>query len=424
MLRIALGLTFAILCNLPFEASALDLRSAPVDGQVTASPQLRWTSADLSILVPLPKAPANDTLLRANSVGSFGPLIPSEIFARVPKLDMVTRTQEQEYATLRAVGFRIDPCYPGLYGGCRRQIRIVWQPIYWTPQMSSPTGSTENEPGTSDVGVHTFYDLTEQDFGTLLKEIWNLKVATGISTEGPLSVHPAIKAQGLSGEYLRQLQHIILSHIGQQKLSRLTFMLVRGDSVLWTFGGFNMENGKPVIMQIPRIPPISTGRGQQNLQVFMNRSFSRDNFDQSNLNPAPEGKDTFNLLMRDSSEIRPTEDHDEIFESLASIYRIENPDYHNPETMDCVSCHVAQAARNYTQERFGTLIFKDVISSFAFKSKMDLRNVSESNWFTNNLHAFSYFGDQVAISQRSINEAAAVADGLNERRAQPFAKKK
>ena len=404
MLRFAVGLAFAFLLSLSNHA------------QAQVSPELRWTSTDLSIFLPLPKTPQDDTLLHADSVGAYGPLIATELFKRVPKLDMVTRTNEEEYSKLRAVGFRIDPCYPGLYGGCRRQIRIVWQPIYWVPQSGSPTGAPDNSVSTTDVGVHTFYDLSEQEFNQVLKEVWQLKVATGISTEGPLTVHPAIVAQGMNGNYLRQIEHIVLSHTGLEKMSRLTFMLVRGDSVLWTFGGFNVENSKPVPLPIPRLQPIATGQGPQNLQVFFNRSFSRDNFQQSDLNPAPVGKDTFNLLMRDSGNIRPTEDHNEIFESMASIYRIENPDYHNPETMDCVSCHVAQAARNYTKERFGAMVFKDIISSFAFKSKMDLQNVSESNWFTNNLHAFSYFGDQVAISQRSINEAAAVADGLNERR--------
>ncbi len=363
-----------------------------------------WTPNDLSILLPLPQDVGPDPMLRAGTQGVHGVLVPWAAYQSVPTLDMVFRKKEDEYASLRVVAIRIDPCFPAQHGGCRRQIRLVWQPLV--------SGRAEKPVITIDAGVHTFYELTELEFDRLLKDLSKLKKETGIATEGPLWIHPALVKQGLQGPFLRSLHQIILNYVGEARMSRLTFMLVRGASILWSFGGFDFAQDSVSPIAIPRLelPVFSTQ------QSFFNSSFSSDDFQRSGLSPAPLGADTYNLLMRDSARIRPKEDQAEIIESLAAIYRIENPDFHSPETMDCVSCHVAQAARGFALNRFGQLAFPESVHALAYKSNFDLTNVSPSAWFTTNLHAFSYFQEEPSISQRVINEAAAVAASLNSRR--------
>lgn len=360
-----------------------------------------WTPNDLSILLPLPKDLERDPMLKAGDLGAHGELVPFSNYASLPILAPVFRKKESEFASLRAVGFRIDPCFPTKPGMCTRQVRIVWQPLLNDP--------LKNEIVTVDAGVHTFYDLTETEFQSMLKALSKLKKAQGLTTEGPLWIHPAFLKQGLSGPFAREFHQILLARIGLKNLSRMTFMLVRGDSILWAFGGVNFDKGVPTTIHIPRLEqPVFTP-----MQTFVNRSFSTDDFQKSQVSPAPSGKDTFNLLMRDSGKIRPIEDREEIVESVASIYRIENPDYHSSETLDCVSCHVAHAARGYAVGKWGMLGFPQTVHDLAYKSKFDLRAVSPQMWFTTNLHAFSYFQEEPSISQRVINEAAAVAASVN-----------
>ena len=360
-----------------------------------------WTPNDLSVLLPLPTDLDQDPMVRATDHGAYGELIPFANYSALPILAPVFRKKEIEFASLRAVAFRIDPCFPSKPGVCTRQIRVVWQPLINDP--------IKKQVVTVDAGAHTFYDITEVEFQSMLKELAALKVASGFATDGPLWIHPAFEKQGLKGSFAKEFHRIMLARIGLKNLSRLTFMLVRGDSILWAFGGVNYDKGVPTTIKIPRLEePVFTP-----MQTFVNRSFSTDDFQKSQVSPAPSGKDTFNLLMRDSGKIRPVEDRQEIIESVASIYRIENPDYHSSETLDCVSCHVAHAARGYALGKWGMLGFPQSVHDLAYKSKFDLRAVSPQMWFTTNLHSFSYFQQEPSISQRMINEAAAVAASVN-----------
>ena len=382
----------------PFVVLALSLGSL-------STAQASWSPNDLSILLPLPASAESEELLHAETEGALGVLIPEKPFLKIPRLAPVFRSNYEGYLSLRAVSFRIDPCFPKVGGGCRKQIRIVWQPLVVGLDKRS------NEyVRTVDAAVHTFYDLSDNDFSLLLKEVGDLKINSNVVTDGlSLNVHPAALAQGLKGPFVKGLHRILLSHIGQKNLTRMTFMLVRGPSILWVFGGFDFANGNPSPMVIPR---LETGKDDKQ-QIFINSSATHDDFVQSDIRPAPDGPDTFNLLMGESARISPIEDRSEIKRGLVSILKIENPDFHSPNTMDCVSCHTAQATRTFALNRFYPAGLTTEMRAKQYRSKFNLANTSAVAGATNNLHSFGYFEGEPSISQRTINEAAAVADSLN-----------
>jgi hypothetical protein len=127
--------------------------------------------------------------------------------------------------------------------------------------------------------------------------------------------------------------------------------------------------------------------------------------------PAPENDpDSLDSILRKSSNIT-SNDTATLRASSDSIYKIENPRLNSPETIDCVSCHVAQSARLWEQGHFPNLKLDQ--STFQYQSTFNLQNGSVSQRSTHLLRAFGYDGAEPAINQRVINESANVADTLN-----------
>ncbi|OQW48507.1 MAG: hypothetical protein A4S09_04835 [Proteobacteria bacterium SG_bin7] len=82
------------------------------------------------------------------------------------------------------------------------------------------------------------------------------------------------------------------------------------------------------------------------------------------------------LLIRDSRKIAPS-DEAEVIESTLSAFRVENPNNHNPHTMDCVSCHTAQSARIWAVRQYPWLMLDPRGEQFKFKSKFNLTNLKQ-----------------------------------------------
>jgi hypothetical protein len=67
---------------------------------------------------------------------------------------------------LRAVAFRIDPCFRvGGDGPCQPQIRLVWQP-----------------KSGSDAAVHTIHVLAESELGHLVSDVFELRATRACLT--------------------------------------------------------------------------------------------------------------------------------------------------------------------------------------------------------------------------------------------------
>jgi len=351
-----------------------------------------WDVNDVSMLLTLPTTLQSDALLSPDTEGSAGILLPESDLKLVPQL-----LASGEHVNLFVVGVRFDPCFPGVSPSgepCHFQIRLIWQPL------------TEEANGVlaQDAAIHSFYELSESEFNVLLKQIATLNSSLGISVAGlPLQVSPYLQAQGYKSAYWQKLRSLLLSYTGEHRLSRITFMSQAAANEMWDFGEFDINHGKLTRGPIPRI--------QTRVQAFINKSEGVSEFSGGE-RPAPsDDPDSLTSILNLSSSLTEG-DFNLLRASADSIYKIENPRLNSPETIDCASCHIAQASRIWEQRKFQNLHLDQ--SPFQFQSSFNLSNLSSSQDSTHLLRAFGYQGKEMAINQRVINESAAVAEKLNQ----------
>jgi hypothetical protein len=360
---------------------------------IQAQTALAWDLNDVSFLLPLPTDLRADPTLVPSTSAQAGELLPERYLGLLPPLAGPNSSVTDQLAV---VGIRIDPCFPGidpLGGPCHSQIRMMWQPLSALPSGISAT----------DAAVHSFYELTADEFKEFIGKLLVLNATSGTSTSGlSLSVHPAMIQQGLQSPYWAKLRALVLAYTGDQRLTRVTFMTQETPNIMWDFGGFDIAGGKVTRMVIPRV--------QTRLQSFVNNTMSSIEFLGGEKPEAPETDDTFNSILTDSSKLTEA-DVLVLRASVDSIYRIENPKLNSPATIDCASCHAAQVAREWAVSKFPDLGLDQ--SSFRFTSLFNLRNSTTPLRSTHVMRAFGYQGKLPAISQRTINESAAIAESLS-----------
>ena len=202
---------------------------------------------DLSILFPpLSSAAESGLLISASTATSNGVVLPKSLFDRLPRLTF-NIPEEAIYGSLRVVGARLDPCFPGVVAPstptpvCHAQLRLVVQPLDLNGDAGAlypPSGQAE-----SDTAMHLFYDLSDSQWRSLLVSIQALRVRNGL-TDGfdpwVLGVHQGLKQKGLGSPYARELTALLLGVLDERNLSRVTFFLLRGRHS-WEFGGFSVS---------------------------------------------------------------------------------------------------------------------------------------------------------------------------------------
>jgi hypothetical protein len=350
-----------------------------------------WDLNDVSILLPLPSADQMSLLLAPDTQAAYGELLPMDAQKFLPTL---TRPEESAGSQLRVVGIRIDPCFPALDPAhpekCRAQIRMVWQ-------LLMPSGAL-------DAALHSFYELKPNEFSDLLKKIQKLNVASGIpNSHLPLGVHPLIQAQGLQGAYWSALKQLLLEYVGADRLSRVTFMSLEIPLSMWDFGGADFVQGRIKRIQIPRV--------HTRAQSFVN-SAGPQQF-AGGARPSPSGADTLTDILEESSKfINDPSASSKVHSISDTVYRIENPNIHNSESMDCVSCHMASSVRSWSEQSFPDLHLQENPFQFHSALGLNLINTSLDQKSTINLRSFGYYGANPAVSQRVINESAAVVEKL------------
>jgi hypothetical protein len=82
--------------------------------------------------------------------------------------------------------------------------------------------------------------------------------------------------------------------------------------------------------------------------------------------------------------------------------------------VDCASCHVASRARTNAEQR-RAVDTSAWAEAFRANPRFDLRRVDGAGNDPRALRAFGYFGRLSALSQRTINESAEVAEALSTR---------
>jgi len=229
-----------------------------------------------------------------------------------------------------------------------------------------------------------------------------------------LQVHPVLRHQGLNGPFAVHLKRLVLQYAGGENLTRLTFMTVAGASVFWVFGGFDIDSeGEIIPIRIPRLGESAVQ------QSFINASSAGDDFVKSKLLPAPSQGERWDLFLKGKKLLQNAVGEEEILTALKAAYSAENPKRHSSGTMDCVSCHVAQAAVDFGQRNFPALSLplfeQEAYANAGFNMSQSGSGMggSERPWHSRNLRAFGYFETTPAISRRAINESAEAARRLN-----------
>ncbi len=362
-----------------------------------------WDLNDVTYIMPLPRSDTKNNLLKVyNNIGLHD-LISKEVISQIPKLVMAG-PQPDIIESMRLMSLRIDPCFPlPTPASCQKQIRMVWQPIVLGRNYTVTT---------VDAALHSFYVLDENQFKLLMTDLQKWKKQFAVNTEHlPLQIHPAWKEDGDRSASLTAFNQLILKYAGLQNLTRVTSMQLRGSSDIWIFSAIDITDGQIKQNSIPR---LSDGEPFQN---FVNRSIQGQQFDRAQMKPAPQSPaDDFNFFIGNILFGQMTEK--QLQESMQTALRIENPKLFSPETMDCVNCHIAQPVREWLMNENKNLMkpidYSEQMKVSEYKNnKYNLENLSSRKLNTQQLRALGYMGTDLAISQRTINESAEVAEALN-----------
>ncbi len=331
---------------------------------------------DVSVLLPLPAAADFSQLLSPAEQGAQGPLLSLNAFKKmnelVPEHENPVVWREQ----LRVIALRIDPCFIEGEGPqpCRRQIRLVWQPIIYKNQ----------KPEARDAAIHSFYEFDEITFEKI-KSQW-MVVAQGNASD-VLGIHPQIFKEGWQGSYWQNLRKVILENCGEKTLVRMTTMNVMGGEQMWIFAGFDIKDGEVLPIQIPRFfSKMSQG-------VISGSSASKGFT--GGLMPAPEVDSDVGEFLEDSFSFRKTYSEEQIRSVVQKALDYENPAKHNPGTLDCASCHMAEAIHRWGRFHYPKWDWTE-------------KSPAPGPLRTNQLRSFGYFMTWPVTSQRVINETEEV----------------
>ncbi len=342
---------------------------------------------DVSVLFPRPTSLEDLGYLRPEDEGARGVLLPQDVFDTVPGFPVVPR-DGIAYARMRVLSLRFDGC-----GGngevCVPQIRLVMQPI-----------ATDGTP--RDSALHLFYELTDEEIPTLVRELRQLRLLAPEVLDSPLDVHASLLAQGVEGAYGAALRELVLRYAGEQNLVRMTFFLRAPPAQeVWFFGGFDRRDGVMTVMDI-----VAVGRGNQ--RVIRPILMEGYQFDVTPNSATPEdGRVLLTSAAADAA------DEETRRAAMASYVRLENPQAYVPDALPCAGCHMSGFITAEAERRFGlrSADFPDDV----FTSRFDLSVRGPSATTPSSLRAFGWFGDEPMIVPRTIHESAHVVEDIESR---------
>jgi hypothetical protein len=360
---------------------------APGPGGPAAS-SAELSASDVTTIWPLPTSEAQrDSMLTASSVGRHGELLPERVYA-VPVLDERDRSASDPHADrarLRVVAARFEPCRASFGSAqdpdCVNQLRLVLQ------VLRPGGGSSGTAMGANDGAVLAFYKLTRDELLGLARDLVALRDQHGGGSADILDVHPLLAREGLGSAYAQALQAKLLEHAGADRLTRITFFTrTRAREPEWVFGAFDIKDGKAVTR------PIATlGAERQTLEGAGAMKV---------IKPVTSAKDNPSALLAvfGRREATPADRA-----AYAAVLRIENPTRHTPETVACAECHAAErmhetgVALGLAPAEFAADYYTPVVTS-ATAGKIT----------SENFHAVSYLGTNLAVSTRTANDTSFV----------------
>jgi hypothetical protein len=363
---------------------------------------------DLTTVFPLAKSQHElGGYLTATSSGAQGQLLPKKLYS--PLFPDPTNNGNigsdvgMVYGNLRVVAIRFDPCFAQIGditdpSTCDNQIRVVFQ------SLNFAGGSTSAVDG----AVHAFYRVSRADLVAAMREVIALRRAQGqTKSMGPLAPHPLLVKQGVDGAFGQKLGQIVLKYAGEKNLIRFTHLASGNLQTNWFFAGFDVANGKTTPMDVAGLAAHT-----QTVSFFagfappMSGGFSA---------PTKTADDISLLVNVDKAKAASKPAAKVAFEAAL---RIQNPDFHSPNTIDCASCHVAESAQKLMGEDVLKLsavgddnLFVADAAFVSAKSAGQSTSVRKQSGI--NVHMLSYKNDKLMIGARVANETASVVAYVN-----------
>lgn len=308
----------------------------------------------------------------------------------------------------RITSMRIDPCVNELQKSaseiCEANIRLVFQPLYLE----------NNEVFAKDSNIHAIYRIEPMPFAAVLKQMRELRAKAGPADPSEaLSEHPVIAKEGEKSLYFSTLMSILKSNLSVKNLKRVAFF---GDTDPnnqghWPMVAFNVENEKPILVPLDKLSK-QEGEIQKNVQrLHGNHEHLED--------PLPRGdiKDTLFPIVSLTGTEDPQTIQKTISEMLKSKYQnsflVDNPTLHDPSTVDCASCHVAQIQRSQLMPEARAMGI-DLPTDLGFKSaKFNLESNVKADFSRISLQILSYFKNFPKVAPRAANDAAHSLELIN-----------
>ncbi|MBK8212931.1 MAG: hypothetical protein IPK71_04210 [Myxococcales bacterium] len=360
----------------------------PTDPPLPTSPfTARVATTDVSILYPLPER-GTAGLLRASDGTGLGPLLPREAFSGPLGRGSLDFEHTSTYEALHLVGVRLDPCGHRAEGAaCTSEVRAVFQGV--APDTKGATLA-------ADGGVHVMYDVPAGELDEMLREILTAKRASGDTESRELGPHPILTAQGLEGAFGKTLRAIVLRHVGEKRIARVTTFdhnfALDGDG--WTFTIHDRVNGKYVAGKIPGVEQSGQTVGGTPARALSLAETSAEALG------GPSAKDPVAALVSSARREAPAATLQKAFDSAL---RVEDPSVHTAASTDCANCHLAEGAHRIGKELFG---MNEPAGFLPGVSRRDERTS------VTNLHAFGYLDRSVSITLRTAAESVDVARGM------------
>ena len=316
-------------------------------------------------------------------------------------------------AGVKVVAVRIDPCSQGHPGKeCTKELRLVLQPIgapgeiYGTSLKDPATGRAVRITAMNYFGydqvMHYIYELTDDDFARLTDDLKRLKALAKQETAClPLSVHPVMAKQGLGGEYATALKALVQAYAGEANLDRVAITAERGFSLFdivdfnWFMSMLNKEEG--------------FGFTNQSTPGFL-----------GNLGLTPEAHRANSVTISKTSlgtlvfmDAATSLNQTSVNTALKETLMVDNPKLSNPETIDCVSCHLAERLRDRALKDPRVMVNPSIWTDLYTNPAFDLTPTSDGNGI-GSLRMFGYMNEDVHITQRVVNDSAESAQKLND----------
>jgi hypothetical protein len=332
-------------------------------------------------LYPLPDS--IDLLIQPAEQAAFGPLFPERLFpTAIGPVDVDT-----SYRDMRLIALRLDPC--SARKACNAEVRAIFQPVVLGPR---------GELTVADGAIHVFYGMSRAELVLFLEQILGLKKAHGhgIPYGSTLGPHPILVAGGLEGDFARELHALVLEHLGESRIERFTeFNHQIPVRDRWDFYLFERVDADLVRQPIP-----TTTTDEQ--QVTGTHTDPLHAGGIAIVSPPLESP-----VIAVVDENRPPDVTDAIRSGFARAIELQNPTKQTSESIDCVSCHLAEGARRVGDAEYGLTTTAAFQSDRSLEYQRDLRAVT-------NLHMFAYVGRNVSVTQRVANESAVTAEALQQ----------